>query len=228
MLLPSDGISKRRLKSIRIGCGPSLYETYCIASKASEIVLSDYSSSNRDALRLWLNNDERAFNWFPLFVRTAKDLEGKGQSTVFRRMEKIRRAVKAVVHCDLTQDPPIQSGFDYHYDVVSSSFCVCVATKTHEEYREGIGKLSKLVKPGGVLMISDCEHDTCHLSSYSVNEYRQLPYVAITSDFVVRAFNDAGIFKASVRSIELNSEHPFRVQRPERTGYFHVKGVKRE
>lgn len=144
---------------------------------------------------------------------------------MLERVEKIKRVVKAVVHCDLSQDPPIEKGFDTQYDLINSCFCLCVAAKSHDEYRQGIFKLSKLLKPGGVLMMYESEHTKCQLLSYPVKSHNY-SYVAVTSEFVLKIFRDAGFVDITLHSRELDPGHPSRVQNPERVGYFHIKGVK--
>ena len=215
------------LSVLDYGTGPSLQETFLLAGKASEIVLSDYSAANRKTLQSWLDGEPDAFEWRPIFQRTMSELEGgrSREGDVTERIEKIRHVVKAVVRCDITQDPPIERGYDVQYDVINSYFCLCVATKTHEEYREGIAKLAKLVKPGGVLMIYESAHETCHLATYRICN-RELRYVAVTNDFLLRAFRDAGFSQVTVRFTEFESEHPFLTLQPERIGYYHVTGIK--
>ena len=46
-------------------------------SKASEIVLADYSKPNRDYLQKWLDGDaSNVFDWTPLFQYVVQTLEG--------------------------------------------------------------------------------------------------------------------------------------------------------
>ena len=47
------------------GAGPVIMSTISAATKASEIVLSDYTDSNRIALRQWLDGERAAFDWSP-------------------------------------------------------------------------------------------------------------------------------------------------------------------
>ena len=55
------------LKVLDYGSGPSLLAAMIAATKASEIILSDYSPNNRSFLRRWLDSDPRAFDWTPHF-----------------------------------------------------------------------------------------------------------------------------------------------------------------
>ena len=213
------------LSVLDYGTGPSLHETVLTARKASKMILSDYSEANRKALRCWLVGDASAFNWHPHFQRAIRAFEGGGEREVDERVERIRRVVKAVVHCDLSKDPPIEKGYDLQYDVINSCFCLCVAAKSHEEYHQGVAKLAKMIKPGGVLMVYESEHRECQMATYRIKNYTS-SYVAVTSDFAVRAFRDAGFVEVTVRFMEMDPKHPFRIERPERIGYFHIVGVK--
>ena len=58
-----------------------------------------------------------------------------------------------MVRCDLTQDSPIDKGYDQQYDVVMSSLCIEAVARSHEEYTQGMKKLANLIKPGGTLLI---------------------------------------------------------------------------
>ena len=69
------------------------------------------------------------------------------------RQEKVRNIVKAVVHCDLTQDPIIDSSYNTLYDVVASSLVIDTVAETYEQYVESMSRLGKLVKPRGSLFL---------------------------------------------------------------------------
>ena len=71
------------------GSGPTLLSTISAATKASEIVMSDYSDANLQALRLWLQRDTAAFDWSPHFSFVVKELEGKGEEEVVERQEQV-------------------------------------------------------------------------------------------------------------------------------------------
>ena len=109
------------MKVLDYGAGPLLIPSIAAASKASEIVLADYAENNCKVLREWLDGDPAAYDWTPHFNYVVRDLEGKGGEEVALRQERVRNIAKAVVHCDLTQDPIIDSDYDGPYDVVISS-----------------------------------------------------------------------------------------------------------
>ena len=77
------------------------------ARNATEIVLSEYTERNRAALQLWImmNGDPKAHDFSQYFKYVVQDLEGRSEKEAFERQEKLQRVVKAIVSCDITEDP---------------------------------------------------------------------------------------------------------------------------
>ena len=216
------------LNVLDYGSGPCVLATISAATKAESIVLSDYAPGNRKMLGEWLTKGPLAFDWTPHFDYVVRQLEGKGTEEVEKRQEDVRRLVKAVVSCDIFKDPPIEKAFGEpapRYDVVMSSFTVCSAARSHAEYRTGVAKLGKLVKPGGVLMLYDTERTRDEMGTLYIGE-TAIRYVGVTRAFVVNATEDAGFSDIRVRSRPLEADNPFRQTDPEKLGYFFVQGVK--
>ena len=217
------------LNVLDYGSGPCVLATISAATKAESIVLSDYAPGNRKMLGEWLTKDPLTFDWTPYFDYVVRQLEGKGVEEVEKRQEDVRRLVKAVVSCDIFKDPPIEKAFGEpapRYDVVMSSFTVCSAARSHAEYRMGVAKLGKLVKPGGVLMLYDTESTEDKMKTLSIGE-TAIRYVGVTRAFVVSAVEDAGLSDIRVRSGPLEADNPFgQTGQKEKLGYFFVQGVK--
>ena len=55
--------------------------------------------------------DPEAFNWSPYFSYVVEKLENKSKEEAEGREEQARRLVKAVVHCDIRETPPIESDY---------------------------------------------------------------------------------------------------------------------
>ena len=182
------------VKVLEYGTGPVIMSTISAALNASEIVLSDHAESNCSALRQWLNGDDDAFDWTPYFNYVVKELEGENEKEVKDRQEKVRNLVKAVVHCDLTCDPPIEQSYNQLYDVVISSFVLESVAHTHDEYKICATRLGKLVKPGGVILIATVENN---IGYYVVGEKR-FKNVPVTADFVVKTFQSIGFCDINV------------------------------
>ena len=60
-----------------IGTGPSLYSVVPATEYFENIILTDYSPSNREMQRKWLQCDRGAFDWGPVikFVSSCDDKE---------------------------------------------------------------------------------------------------------------------------------------------------------
>ena len=187
------------LRILDYGTGPSILTTVSAAPKASVIILSDFADDNKKAVWQWLEKDPSAFDWSPYFSRVVQGLEGKSEKEAVERQELVRRAVKAVVHCDITQDPPIEKGYDQEYDVVMSSLCLEVASQTLEEYKQGMCKLAALVKPGGSLIIYSME-EYCGPEFYIIGDLR-FKILNVSLDVAVEAMRDAGVTDISVQKI---------------------------
>ena len=173
------------------GTGPAITTTISASTKASEIVLSDYAEDSLVSLRQWLDKHPDAFDWSPFFRLVVKDMEGKGEKEVEERQELVRSLVKAVVHCDLTQDPPIERGYDREYDVVISALCLEAATETSAEYKSGVKKLAKLVKPGGLLLLLGGEVQS-GLGAYGVGDAKFKGF-SVAPALAVEAMTEAGM-----------------------------------
>ena len=186
--LPND------LKVLDYGSGPVILSAISAATKACEIVLSDYADENRKTLRQWLDGDSAAFDWSPHFDFVVRELEGKGTRDVKERQERLRKLVKAVVHCDLSQDPPIERGYDQLYDVVTSSLVMESAASNDEEYVSNASRLGKLVKPGGSVLIYGVENK---IGYYTVGDCK-FPNVHATAEFALKALKDAGFTDLTV------------------------------
>ena len=55
-----------------------------------------------------------------------------------KRKIDMQKAIKVVVHCDITKDPPIVKGYEGPYDVVMSLLCLEHAYCTRSEYTTAV------------------------------------------------------------------------------------------
>ena len=105
------------LKVLDYGCGPSLPFSISAATKASEIVLAEYSEPNRQFLKRWLEKDPLAYNWMPYFEHVVQTLEGGSKEEAVRREDNLRKKVKNVIDCDISKDQFIADGYEGMYDL---------------------------------------------------------------------------------------------------------------
>lgn len=142
------------LKILEVGCGPVVAHQISAAPFASEIVMADLVESNRDALQLWLDKNTNAHDWTPFFRYVVQILEGKGEEEIARREEHLRNVVKAVIHCNALEDPPVPQGYEGPYDVVVEIHLLSSICSTERVLTAVLVRLSKLLKPGGRLVSS--------------------------------------------------------------------------
>ena len=107
------------------------------------------------------------------------------------RQDLVRKLVKAVVHCNITQVPPIEPGYDKVYDVVVSSKVVESVARNLDEYVIYLSRLGGLVKPGGMLMMYN------KTGFYNVGgmKFRNLP---VPVEFTVSTLKKAGFINIAV------------------------------
>ena len=175
---------KRGITILEYGSGPSITGAISAAAKASSIVLSDYSSANRQCVRDWLENKSGAFDWDPHFSYVVKELEGGSDDDVLKRKQDVRGLVQGIAHCDLAHDPPIEEKYKKLYDVVISSFVLESIATSYEDYLSMMLRITKLINPGGTLLLYGVENN----NSYTVGEhiFKDFP---VSSDRVISAMN---------------------------------------
>jgi hypothetical protein len=139
------------LKVLDCGCGPAVAYDISAAAESAEIVLAEYGEKCRSALQDWLDRSPSAWDWTPHIKYVVCDLEGKDENQVQKREDDLRKAVKAIVPCDITQDPPIAKGYEEPYDVVMSMLCIENGCLTRQEYKDAVKRIATLVKSDGTL-----------------------------------------------------------------------------
>ena len=173
------------------GCGPVIANVISAARVASEIVLAEYTEQGRAAVRSWLDNNPNSFNWSPFHKYVVQTLEDGSAEAAEEREKRLRSIVKAVVECDIAQDPPIKDGHQGPYDAVISCLCLATACKTKEEFVRAVHRVSALVKPGGCLLFSmiEPEDTTIELHGYPIGD-KTYTELAIDRSFVESTFKN--------------------------------------
>ena len=176
-------------KVLDYGCGPVIANIISAARVASEIVLAEYTEQGRTAVRSWLDSNPNSFNWSPFHKYVVQTLEGGSAEAAEEREKRLRSIVKAVVECDVTQDPPIKDGYQGPYDAVISCLCITTACKTREEFVRAVHKVSTLVKPGGCMLFSTIEavDTTCELRCYPIGD-KTYSELAVDRSFIESTF----------------------------------------
>ena len=183
------------LKVLDYGCGPALAYDISPAGANTEIVLAEYGEKCRSALQDWLDHSPSAWDWTQCIKYVVCELEGKHENEVQKREESLRKAIKAIVPCDITQDPPIANGYEGPYDVVMSLLCLESACRTRGDYTTAVKRLATMVKVGGNLLLYTTvrnrnDHDDTP-GYYTIGERRYID-VALPLKFVLATLKDSG------------------------------------
>ncbi|XP_062950485.1 nicotinamide N-methyltransferase [Cynocephalus volans] len=178
-----DGVKGDLL--IDIGSGPTIYQLLSACESFKEIIATDYTDQNLQELEKWLKKEPGAFDWSPV-VTYVCDLEGnrvKGPE----KEEKLRRAVKQVLKCDVTQSRPLGTVPLLSADCLLSTLCLNAACPDLSAFRTALENLSSLLKPGGFLVIVDALK-----SSYYMIGERRFSSLSLGPEAVKAAVTEAG------------------------------------
>ncbi|XP_063167267.1 nicotinamide N-methyltransferase-like [Candoia aspera] len=182
-LFTSDGIKGDTL--IDIGSGPSIHHFLSACESFREIIATDYADQNREEMQRWLKKEPGAFDWSPV-VKYVCELEGDREKWP-EKEEKVRRAVRQVLKCDVTQPNPLAPLVLPPADCLLSTFCLEVACKDIPTYQAAFRNISSLVKPGGhVFFYSALEEHY-----YMVGQH-QFPVLYLDKKVVEEAARQAG------------------------------------
>ncbi|XP_059123794.1 nicotinamide N-methyltransferase [Peromyscus eremicus] len=151
---------------IDIGSGPTIYQLLSACESFKEIIVSDYTDQNLQELQKWLKKEPGAFDWSPV-VTYVCDLEGN-RTKGPEKEEKLRRAIKQVLKCDVTQSQPLGGVSLPPADCLLSTLCLDAACPDLPTYRTALRNLGSLLKPGGFLVMVDALKS----SYYMIGEQR--------------------------------------------------------
>ncbi|XP_021489010.1 nicotinamide N-methyltransferase isoform X1 [Meriones unguiculatus] len=151
---------------IDIGSGPTIYQLLSACESFKEIIVTDYTDQNLRELQKWLKKEPGAFDWSPV-VTYVCDLEGN-RTKGPEKEEKLRRAIKQVLKCDVTQSQPLGEVSLPPADCLLSTLCLDAACPDLPTYRAALRNLGSLLKPGGFLVLVDALKS----SYYMIGEQR--------------------------------------------------------
>uniref|UniRef100_A0A670JTU3 Nicotinamide N-methyltransferase-like n=1 Tax=Podarcis muralis TaxID=64176 RepID=A0A670JTU3_PODMU len=143
---------------IDIGSGPTIYQFLSACESFQEIVATDYCEQNWEEMQRWLRKEPGAFDWSPV-VKYVCELEGNREKWE-EKEEKVRRAIKQILKCDVTQPSPLGPVSLPPADCLLSSLCLESACKDLPTFRSALKNISSLVKPGGHLVLCSILEET--------------------------------------------------------------------
>ncbi|XP_078533710.1 nicotinamide N-methyltransferase-like [Lissotriton helveticus] len=157
MLIKLHGIfSSGRVKGnllLDIGCGPTIYQHLSSCEAFTEIIVSDYCTSNLRYFERTLNNEPGIKDWTPFFKYVC-ELEGNSGKLDEKR-KKLRSVIKEGLKCDITKHNPFDPVVVPQADCVISFECLSCASKDVESFRQSVKNISSLLKIGGYLLLEE-------------------------------------------------------------------------
>ena len=203
-----QSLSTSGLKILDYGTGPAIMSVISASRNASEIVLSDYAESNREALRKWLRKDSTAFDWSPYFDHVVQKLEGKGEKEAREREERLREVVKDVAYCNINEDPPIRTACQEPYDVVIDCVCLTSSCFTREDFVRGIVKMAALLKPGGTLFSYSSERKMDSVTGIYYTGTKAQPVLNTSGEYVVGVLKQHGFSDITLKICKSDITRP--------------------
>ncbi|XP_075909846.1 nicotinamide N-methyltransferase-like isoform X1 [Petromyzon marinus] len=178
-------VSGQRL--LDVGSGPTIYQVLSACESFPEIYLSEYAQSNREELQGWLNCSPDAFDWTSI-VQFVCRLEGRSGCEE-EKTERLRRAVQAVLPCDVNQDDLLLGSTQIPdlFDCVLSTLCLEAACDSVEGFGAALSRMCGRLRPGGWLVMTTVLQETFY--RVGVETFRVLP---VDEGNVVDAVRAAG------------------------------------
>ncbi|KAM9296647.1 nicotinamide N-methyltransferase-like [Gastrophryne carolinensis] len=175
---------------IEIGTGPCIYSLLSACEAFEDIIVSDFTDSNREAFKDWLLERPGAFEWSSI-VKHVCHLEGD-RITWKEKEARLRKAIRQVVKCDVLKSPPIEGAVP-QADCILSSLCLESACKDHKDYVTALHHMTSLLKPGGYLVLTGVMGN----NYYTVGDVKFL-CLNLTEPFIREALAGAGFTTVKV------------------------------
>ncbi|XP_066461812.1 nicotinamide N-methyltransferase-like [Eleutherodactylus coqui] len=139
---------------IDLSCGPMIHHLYAACEFFKHIIVLKARDRCILELKRWLDTRTGAFHWGHA-TQLHVDTEGN-RDQLQDKEEKIRSAVQHVMKCDFEKENIIEPLDLPPADCIISVGLLDVICKDHDDYRGYLRKYSRLLKPGGHLILIGC------------------------------------------------------------------------
>ncbi|CAL1295645.1 unnamed protein product [Larinioides sclopetarius] len=211
-----DVLKSRRFegkKLLEIGSGATVHNIASASAYFPIIVQSDFVEDNVENLKRW-HKGQSPLDWsaFLDIVAGLEDFKSDTQEVRAKLESRIRRSVKAVVHCDILKDgvlklEEVPADASPPYDLIISVLCLEVPCASLESFVNVLKRLKKLLRKGGGLILTS--FNGCN--EWEVGK-KKFPHLKISLKEIVAALEKAGFGNHDVRSfspivIDYNMEY---------------------
>ncbi|KAM4015579.1 indolethylamine N-methyltransferase-like [Anomaloglossus baeobatrachus] len=157
---------------IDLSVGPLVHHLYAACEFFKHIIVMKASDQCIMELKRWVDERTGAFEWGHA-AQLHVDTEGKSHQLEDKE-QKVRSALNHVVKCDLEKENMMDPIVLPQADCIISAWLLDVISKDHDDYMRYIRKFSKLLKPGGhIILFGDLDttfymigKDKFHLLNY--------------------------------------------------------------
>ena len=132
-----------------VGTGPCLHTAIISSRKFKNIVLSDYTTSNRDEIIKWMKKEESAHSW-ECFLNYFAKKEGIDEIEIEKRT---RNSIKAVFPIDVNKPKPLEPIWFQKFDCLLSSLCLEAASADVNAFHQCIRNLKTLLNSNGHVIL---------------------------------------------------------------------------
>ncbi|XP_063291724.1 indolethylamine N-methyltransferase-like [Pelobates fuscus] len=136
---------------IDISVGPTISHLLPVCDYFKEITILEVNDQCLEDIEKWVKKDADALDWSHTSTHMAK-LEGNSGNWE-EKEELLRSRVKRILKCDFTKENLTDPVVLDKTDCLMSLCIMHFVHKDHESYREGMKKVTSLIKLGGHLLM---------------------------------------------------------------------------
>ncbi|XP_075047516.1 nicotinamide N-methyltransferase-like [Mixophyes fleayi] len=170
---------------IDFSIGPIIFHLLPICDVFKAITVLETNDFCIKELESWINKEEEAFDWSHL-SEVFPEMEGNSEKWM-EKEETLRRKMKQIMKCDLSQENPTQPFVLEKADCLLSVYLLQKISKDKDTYRRNLKKLSSMIKVGGHLILLGGFNS----QYFSVGDHK-LHSLTFEEDFVREAVVDTG------------------------------------
>ena len=154
-----NSFSSNNLTMLEFGGGPSILTLISASPFVRKIVCAELTEANRREVEAWQSKENSSHDWSPFFKHVVQKLEGRYDEEAIKREEELRSKISCIIPCDVPQTKPLHldeiSVTDQQkFDIISTTLCLEAAETSDDAYSKAVVELSKLLKPGGYLIMA--------------------------------------------------------------------------
>ncbi|XP_068102604.1 indolethylamine N-methyltransferase-like [Hyperolius riggenbachi] len=180
----SSGFSKGKIL-MDVTAGPIIHHLLSACNVFKEIILLKVNAKCNMETNKWLNSDAECFDWTHTLKHATK-LEGKSDQ-IEDKITQVKSAISQVIPCDFEKENITDPAVLPLADCILSLGVMDTINKNEDDYMRNMEKLSKMLKPGGHLILVGALN-----TSYIIIGGERFHVFCYDESFVKKALNKLG------------------------------------